>query len=113
MVRSDLVLAIARDNPDLTFGDAQKVVDVFFNQIVLALAGDGRVEVRGFGTFVTRSRAAREGRDPRTGQTVSICAKRVPFYKPSKEWRGRLSGSIGQFAAIEPRRWRKPRATRD
>ncbi|UUL82415.1 HU family DNA-binding protein [Sphingomonas qomolangmaensis] len=111
MVRSDLVLAIARDNPDLTIRDAQKVVDVFFDQIVLALAGDGRVEVRGFGTFVTRSRAARAGRDPRTGKTVSVCAKRVPVYKPSKEWKARLSGLIGQFAPTETRRWRKPRAT--
>ena len=91
MIRSELVQLLARDHPDLTTRDIEKIVEVFFEQIVSRLIADGRVELRGFGAFSTRARDARTGRNPRTGESVAVDAKRVPYFKPGKEMRGRLN----------------------
>jgi integration host factor subunit beta len=91
MIRSELVQLLARDNPGLMARDIEKIVNVFFDQIVQRLSEDGRVELRGFGAFSTRGRDARTGRNPRTGETVSVDAKRVPYFKPGKEMRVRLN----------------------
>ena len=91
MIRSELVQLLARDNPELTARDVEKIVTIFFDEIVARLAQDGRVELRGFGAFSTRGREARTGRNPRTGETVSVDAKRVPYFKPGKEMRARLN----------------------
>jgi integration host factor subunit beta len=91
MIRSELVQLLARDHPDLSTRDIEKIVDVFFDQIVARLALNGRVELRGFGAFSTRARDARVGRNPRTGETVEVDAKRVPYFKPGKEMRQRLN----------------------
>lgn len=92
MIRSELVQNLAEKNSDLTFGEVERIVDVFFSEITEQLAKGGRVELRGFGAFTTRSREARKGRNPRTGEAVSIAAKKVPFFKPGKEIRERLNG---------------------
>jgi integration host factor subunit beta len=91
VIRSELVQLLARDNPELMARDIEKIVNVFFDQIVERLSEDGRVELRGFGAFSTRGRDARTGRNPRTGETVSVDAKRVPYFKPGKEMRARLN----------------------
>ncbi|MGK6317932.1 integration host factor subunit beta [Sphingomonas sp. DT-204] len=91
MIRSELVQLLVRDHADLSVRDIEKIVDVFFDQIVDRLVADGRVELRGFGAFSTRARDARTGRNPRTGETVSVEAKRVPYFKPGKEMRARLN----------------------
>jgi integration host factor subunit beta len=91
MIRSELVQLLGRDHPDLSVRDIEKIVDVFFDQIVSRLAMSGRVELRGFGAFSTRERDARTGRNPRTGETVDVGAKRVPYFKPGKEMRVRLN----------------------
>jgi len=91
VIRSELVQLLARDNPELMARDIEKIVNVFFDQIVERLSVDGRVELRGFGAFSTRGRDARTGRNPRTGETVSVDAKRVPYFKPGKEMRARLN----------------------
>jgi integration host factor subunit beta len=91
MIRSELVQQIARDNPDLASRDVEAIVSTFFNEITDRLAGDGRVELRGFGAFSTRARDARTGRNPRTGAVVDVNAKRVPYFKPGKEMRARLN----------------------
>ena len=91
MIRSELVLALARDNPDLKADEVEKVVDVFFDEITNRLVDGGRVELRGFGAFSTRARAARQGRNPRTGESVPVPGKRVPYFKPGKEIRDRLN----------------------
>ncbi|MBM3926965.1 MAG: integration host factor subunit beta [Sphingomonadales bacterium] len=91
MIRSELVQLLARDHPDLTTRDIEKIVEVFFEQIVSRLIQDGRVELRGFGAFSTRARDARTGRNPRTGESVDVSAKRVPYFKPGKEMRVRLN----------------------
>lgn len=91
MIRSELVQSLAEANPDLTPRDIEMIVACFFDQITARLAADGRVELRGFGAFSTRPRDARTGRNPRTGETVEVTAKRVPYFKPGKEMRQRLN----------------------
>jgi integration host factor subunit beta len=91
MIRSELLQALAADNPDLHAEEVEQVVDIFFDEIATRLAEGGRVELRGFGTFSTRARGARTGRNPRTGDSVPVAAKRVPYFKPGKEMRDRLN----------------------
>ena len=91
MIRSELVQSLAEANPDLTPRDIEMIVSCFFDQITERLAENGRVELRGFGAFSTRARDARTGRNPRTGETVEVTAKRVPYFKPGKEMRQLLN----------------------
>ena len=91
MIRSELLLALAKENPGLRMEDIERVCDVFFDEIATRLASGGRVELRGFGAFSTREREARTGRNPRTGESVSVPGKRVPYFKPGKEMRARLN----------------------
>jgi integration host factor subunit beta len=82
---------LAQQNPDLSPKEVEKIVTTVFAAITRRLAEGGRVELRGFGAFSTRSRGARVGRNPRTGDTVPVSAKRVPYFKPGKEMRLRLN----------------------
>ncbi len=91
MIRSELLAALAKENPELRADEVERVVDVFFDEIAQRLAQGGRVELRGFGAFSTRERDARTGRNPRTGDTVEVPGKRVPYFKPGKEIRLRLN----------------------
>ena len=91
MIRSELVQMLAADNPGLSIKEIDEIVTIFFDEISQRLANGGRVELRGFGAFSTRGRDARTGRNPRTGETVDVDAKRVPYFKPGKEMRLRLN----------------------
>jgi integration host factor subunit beta len=91
MIRSELLQALARENPGLRGEEIEKVVNVFFDEIAQRLAKGGRVELRGFGAFSTRARDARKGRNPRTGESVDVPGKRVPYFKPGKEMRAKLN----------------------
>jgi integration host factor subunit beta len=91
MLRSELLQALSADNPDLRPEEVEQVADIFFDEIAARLAEGGRVELRGFGTFSTRLRNARVGRNPRTGDPVDVPSKRVPYFKPGKEMRERLN----------------------
>jgi integration host factor subunit beta len=91
MIRSELLQALAKENPELRTEDVERALDTFFDQITEILADGGRVELRGFGAFSTRQREARKGRNPRTGESVSVPDKRVPYFKPGKEMRARLN----------------------
>ena len=91
MIRSELLQSIAADNPGLRPEEVEQIVDIFFDEIAARLAEGGRVEMRGFGTFSTRQRDGRTGRNPRTGSPVAVAAKRVPYFKPGKEMRERLN----------------------
>jgi len=91
MIRSELLQALATDNPDLRPEEIEQVVAIFFDEIANRLAEGGRVELRGFGAFSTRGRDARTGRNPRTGEAVDVPSKRVPYFKPGKEMRERLN----------------------
>jgi integration host factor subunit beta len=87
MIRSELLQALAKENPELRADEIEQVVDIFFDEIGGRLAEGGRVELRGFGAFSTRERGARKGRNPRTGDAVDVPAKKVPYFKPGKEMR--------------------------
>jgi integration host factor subunit beta len=91
MIRSELVQKLCATNPELSPREVETIVTVFFDEITRRLAASGRVELRGFGAFSTRARDARSGRNPRTGESVSVDAKRVPYFKPGKEMRARLN----------------------
>ncbi|GGE84589.1 MULTISPECIES: integration host factor subunit beta [Sphingomonas] len=91
MIRSELVARLHEANPDLGTQEIERIVTLVFDAIVDKLAAGGRVELRGFGTFSTRARAARQGRNPRTGDAVEVDAKRVPYFKPGKDMRTRLN----------------------
>lgn len=91
MIRSELLQALTKQCPDMRGDEIERVVEVFFDEIGKRLAEGGRVELRGFGAFSTRDRDPRKGRNPRTGQTVEVPGKRVPYFKPGKEMRIRLN----------------------
>lgn len=91
MTRSELIQTLSERNPHLFMRDLEDIVDAFFGGISQALIDGDRVELRGFGTFSVKERAARVGRNPRTGQSVEVGAKRLPFFKSGKELRDRLN----------------------
>ena len=91
MIRSELVQRVAKDNPGLSLKEVEQIAFLIFDSISEQLATGGRVELRGFGSFSTRPRTARTGRNPRTGNPVDVDAKRVPYFKPGKEMRARLN----------------------
>jgi integration host factor subunit beta len=91
MIKSELIARLAAENPHLTQRDVERVVGVILERMINALERGGRVELRGFGAFSVRSRPARAGRNPRTGDPVDVRAKHVPFFKSGKELRTRLN----------------------
>jgi len=91
MVKSELILRLAELNPHLYQRDIERIVSTMFDEISTALADGDRVELRGFGAFSVKARAARTARNPRTGVSVSVSDKRVPFFKSGKELRERLN----------------------
>jgi integration host factor subunit beta len=93
MIRSELVEKIAEANPHLYQRDVERIVSTVFNEIIEALADGDRVELRGFGAFSVKKRDARVGRNPRTGESVQVEEKHVPFFKTGKLLRDRLNGS--------------------
>jgi len=95
MIRSELVQKLAEQNDTLLHSDIERIVDTFFSTIAQALIANTRVELRGFGAFASRTRHARVARNPRTGATVSVAAKRVPHFKAGKN----LALRINQSAA--------------
>ena len=96
MVRSELVARIAEQNPRLYAREVEAVVDTILDRIATALASDDRVELRDFGAFTTKELQERAGRNPKTGKTVIVAAKRNIHFKPSKAMRARLNRDDGQ-----------------
>ena len=92
MIKSELVQLIAERNPHLYQRDVEHVVNAILDEIVDALSQGDRVELRGFGAFSVKNRPARTGRNPRTGETVTVEEKHVPFFKTGKDMRERLNG---------------------
>ncbi len=91
MTKSELIADLASENPHLLARDVELIVATIFDQITAALAGGSRVELRGFGAFTVKRRDARTGRNPRTGASVPVLEKAVPFFKAGKELRERLN----------------------
>ena len=91
MIKSELIQKIAEDNPHLYQRDVERIVSTVFEEITTALARGDRVELRGFGAFSVKRRDGRIGRNPRTGETVPVPPKAVPFFKTGKELRERMN----------------------
>ncbi|MBW8881501.1 MAG: integration host factor subunit beta [Asticcacaulis sp.] len=91
MLKSELIERLASEYPHLTQKDVERAVNLILESMISTLEKGGRVELRGFGALSVRSRPARAGRNPRTGESVSVPAKHVPFFKSGKELRERLN----------------------
>jgi integration host factor subunit beta len=91
VIKSELVQHIAERNPHLYQRDVENIVNAILDEITDALKRGDRVELRGFGAFSVKKRDARVGRNPRTGEHVSVEQKSVPFFKTGKEMRERLN----------------------
>lgn len=93
MTKSELIARLAEANPHLFQRDVERIVSTIFDEITSALAEGDRVELRGFGAFSVKTRGARTGRNPRTGESVDVGEKSVPYFKTGKKLRERLNTS--------------------
>jgi len=84
MTKADLIDEVSKVT-ELSRKDSEVIVETLFDSIIKALRNGDKLEVRGFGSFRIRERKARQGRNPKTGEKVSVPAKKVPYFKPSKE----------------------------
>lgn len=91
MTKSELIAELASANPHLLSRDIELIVSTVFDEIIAALSRGARVELRGFGAFTVKRRDARTGRNPRTGESVAVDQKMVPFFKAGKELRERVN----------------------
>jgi integration host factor subunit beta len=99
MIKSELIEEIAKKNPNLYQRDVEQIVNTVLDVITGALVKGQRVELRGFGTFSVKDRPARTGRNPRTGETVKVAAKRLPAFKAGKELKERINKDKAKKAA--------------
>lgn len=86
MTKSDMAEKLAA-KLSITHLQAQDIIDIFTNSIIESLSKGDKVEIRGFGSFRVRHRAAKEGRNPKTGKRVFVAPKKVPFFKTGKDFR--------------------------
>jgi integration host factor subunit beta len=91
MTKSELIARLAAANPHLYHRDVERIVTTVFEEIAGALSRGDRVELRGFGAFSVKERGARIGRNPRTGDTVSVTSKYIPYFKTGKQLREKLN----------------------
>ena len=105
MTKAELVDEVARA-AELNKRDAEVIVETVFDSIIGALHKGEKVELRGFGSFRTRERGPRRGRNPKTGEPVDVPAKRVPYFKPGKELKEYFTeeapGKAGETTAVAP-----------
>jgi len=92
MTKSELIARLAERNPHLYQRDVERIVGTILDEVTEALARGDRVELRGFGAFSVKRRGPRVGRNPRTGDSVTVSEKVVPYFKTGKELRERLNG---------------------
>jgi integration host factor subunit beta len=97
MIKSELVQRIHSHNSHLYQRDVENIINTVLDQIVDAMSRGDRVELRGFGAFSVKVRAARTGRNPRTGAVVPVSKKVVPFFKTGKEMRERLNSDTDRL----------------
>lgn len=91
MTKSELIARLAERNPHLYQRDIERIVSTIFDEVSSALANGDRVELRGFGAFSVKKRDARQGRNPRTGESVEVSEKAVPYFKTGKQLRELLN----------------------
>ena len=98
MTKAELVEEVTRVT-ELPRKESEAVVETIFESIIAALQADDKIEIRGFGSFRTRQRKPRVGRNPKTGDRVEVPAKKIPFFKPSKELKDLVNNSATPDAA--------------
>ena len=91
MIKSQLVKRLLNKNPHLIQKDLEKITSIVLEKISSTLENEGRVEIRGFGSLSVRKRKSKNGRNPRTGESVFVPEKKVPIYKSGKGLRDRLN----------------------
>src|SRR5438132_8794795 len=101
MTKADLVEEVAKVT-ELTRKDSEVIVDTLFESVIKALKTGDKLEVRGFGSFRVRQRNARVGRNPKTGEKVEVPAKRVPYFKPSKELKDLINDGTAPVPSPPP-----------
>ena len=101
MTKADLVEEVSKVT-ELTRKDSEVIVDTLFESVIKALRTGDKLEVRGFGSFRVRQRNARVGRNPKTGDKVEVPAKKVPYFKPSKELKDLINGDGAPAAPPTP-----------
>ncbi len=92
MTKADLIDEVS-GAVEMTRKDSELIVETIFESIVGALRASDKIEIRGFGSFRTRQRQARVGRNPKTGARVEVPPKKVPYFKPSKDLKDLINGS--------------------
>ena len=101
MTKADLIEEVSR-LAELTRKDSEVIVDTIFDSVVRSLRVGDKIEIRGFGSFRTRQRKPRVGRNPKTGDRVEVPAKKIPFFKPSKELKDLVNNSATAPASTTP-----------
>ena len=111
MTKADLIEEVSRV-VEMTRKDSEVIVEAIFDSVFRSLRGGDKIEIRGFGSFRTRQRQARIGRNPNTGERVEVPAKRIPYFKPSKELKDLVNhegekspgvgGTEGAAVSVEP-----------
>src|SRR5499426_1670800 len=100
MTKADLIDEVSRV-VEMTRKESEIIVETIFDSIVKSLRAEDKIEIRGFGSFRTRQRQARIGRNPKSGDKVEVPAKRIPYFKPSKELKDLVNGDA-PAAAVPP-----------
>ena len=93
MNKSDLVCKVTEKLNSLSHRDVEVIINQVFDSMTTSLSGGERIEIRGFGSFEVRTRKPRVGRNPKTGDTVNVGERRVPFFKVGKELRERVDNA--------------------
>ena len=101
MTKADLIDEVSR-LAELTRKDSEVIVETIFDSVVRSLRAGDKIEIRGFGSFRTRQRKPRVGRNPKTGARVEVPAKRIPYFKPSKELKDTVNNSAVPATAPAP-----------
>jgi integration host factor subunit beta len=99
MTKADLIDEVSR-LAELTRKDSEVIVETIFDSVVRSLRAGDKIEIRGFGSFRTRQRKPRVGRNPKTGERVEVPAKKIPFFKPSKELKDLVNDGIAEAVAM-------------
>jgi integration host factor subunit beta len=101
MTKADLIDEVSR-LAELTRKDSEVIVETIFDSVVRSLRAGDKIEIRGFGSFRTRQRRPRVGRNPKTGERVEVPAKKIPFFKPSKELKDLVNETTPDAVAPTP-----------
>ena len=99
LTKADLIEEVLRVT-ELARKESEAIVETIFDSIIGALQKGEKIEIRGFGSFRTRERRGRVGRNPKTGEKVEVPAKKIPFFKPSKELKDFVNTADGESASV-------------